>query len=113
KIPQRGQSFHVAKAHVLIANISQDWARLRLAAHRGPAPFSAAGDSARLRGFVTNLEHAFAGSASGLHELIKLMQFPNRFIKKSAEHEKSNEIAELHRAGQNCFCSDRDQEDNS
>ena len=77
------------------------------------AAVRARGYKSRLRAFVNNLEHAFAGGASGLHELIKLMQFPDRFIKKSGEHQKSDEITELHRAGQNGFCSNRDQEDDA
>ena len=55
-----------------------------------------------LNRFIDDLEHALAGRASGLHQLIELMQFINRFIQKSREHKKADEVTRLHDAAQHC-----------
>src|SRR5262249_30266151 len=56
--------------------------------------------NARLDVFVENLKHAFTGSASGLHELIKLMQSADRIVEERRQHKKRNEIAHLQRPRQ-------------
>ena len=60
-----------------------------------------------LNWFVHNFENALARGASGLNQLIELMQFANRFVKKTGQHQKRDKVAELHRAAQHVTCPDR------
>ena len=96
---QRGQlPFRVAEAHIVEAHIADDL-------HVGLRfPLAPAG----LDWFIDNLENALARGAPGLHQLIQLMQFPDRLVEKTGQDEESGQIAELHRAAQHRACADPD-----
>ena len=68
---------------------------------------------ARLRRFVDDLKDALARRASRLHELVKLVQFIDRLIQKSGEHEERDQIAHLHCAAQHGSRSHPDRQNNS
>src|SRR4029077_10054119 len=68
------------------------------------------GVNAGFHRFIENLEHAFTGSASGLHELIKLMQSADWIIEERRQHENRNEIAQLHRPRQHSLTAKADHE---
>jgi hypothetical protein len=59
------------------------------------------GYKARLGIFVQNLKHTFACRASGLHQLIQLMQAADGIVKKCHQHQDPDQIAQLQAAGQN------------
>ena len=54
----------------------------------------------RFRWFVNDFKDALARGASGLNQLIKLMQFAYRFVEKTAEYKKGGEIAQIGRSCQ-------------
>jgi hypothetical protein len=89
---QRGQSFRIAEGHVVVANVARN-------SH--PAVIADRGCKTWLDPFVENFKHAFACRASSLHKLIKLVQPPDRIVKKCREHKERDEIANLHCACQN------------
>jgi len=50
---------------------------------------------------------------TGLEELIKLMQFSDRFVKVAGEQQKHAELAQLHRAIENSTRSDKNRNDDT
>ena len=81
-VSSAGKLFGVAEAHILEANIAGDLATdSRLA----PRPGSI--------WLIDDFENALARGAPGLHQLIELMQFADRFIQETGQHEKGDQIA--------------------
>src|SRR5437763_11354323 len=70
-------------------------------------------EPAGLNRLVHDLEHAFAGGATRLQQLIELMELPNWFVKISRQQQKRAELAQLHRAAKNSARSDKNRNDNS
>src|SRR6476619_8054746 len=81
--------FRVAEADIVEAHVADDFSV-------GQFPAAPAG----LNRLVDDFENALAGRASGLHQLIELMQFADWFVKKTGQDEKRCQVAELHRAGE-------------
>src|SRR5207244_5752333 len=49
---------------------------------------------------VQDFENALARGATRLHKLIELMQTADRVVEKGRQHEKGDQIAQLHRAAE-------------
>ena len=98
-VPQRGQTFDVAETDIFVTNVAEDSGFVAGIGDPGAA-ITARGYDTRFHWFVENLKHAFTGSASGLHKLIQLMQTADRIIEERRQHEKRNEITQLHRTRQ-------------
>src|SRR6202011_2121907 len=57
---------------------------------------------------IQNFKHPLAGSASRLHQLVELMQSADWIVKERSQHEKGDQIAKLHRAGEHSATAKRE-----
>src|SRR5712691_3393431 len=67
----------------------------------------------RFNRFIDNFKDALTGGASGLHQLIELMQFVDRFIQESGEHKECDQVTDLHRTAQDLAGAHPNHENNS
>jgi hypothetical protein len=98
---KRGKTFGVSESHVFVADIAGD--------PRNICSISQAGLNWR----IDNFEYTFTGRAARLDELIELVQSPDWLIEESRQHQKCNEVAELHRTAQHHLGPNRNDEHNS
>src|SRR4029077_18643219 len=62
--------------------------------------------------FVNNFKDALTRGASGLDQLVELMEFTHRFVEKTGQQKKGAKIAQFDRPGENILRSNRnDQKD--
>ena len=99
-VSERRQFFHITEADVFITDIAKNACTVGAIGDRR-AGVTDPSYKPRLRFFVQNIKDAFARCAPGLDQLIELMQATDRIVKKRREHQNCDQIAELHRAGQN------------
>src|SRR4029077_19680554 len=86
----------IAQRRQLRAVGKTDISKYNLAPHL-PFKFSPA---LRFRWFVNNFKNALTRGASGLDQLVELMEFTHRFVEKTAEYKKGGEIAQVGRPRQ-------------